>query len=408
MECKMSSKIESPFTYHQEIELTINDITNLGIGVGRVNNWVVMVPFVLVGETVKARIFRNHSNYSEADLIKILNPSPDRTQPYCKLFTQCGGCQYQHIRYDAQLKLKTQNIVYLLDKLTDYPIETVVSPAIGSPQIYNYRSKITPHFQKSRNQKPIREIGFLQYGRRSQLVDVAECSIAMKPINDQLSIERYRIRQYNSGNKKKGGTLLLRAALEGVRTNPKEVVTELVGKRCYQFKAGDFFQNNPYILPVFVDYIIDQAKGNRFLVDAYCGSGLFTIAGSDFFEICLGIEVNASAVQWAQNNALINNLKNIKFKLGEAQKIFDTITFSSMETTVIIDPPRRGCDREFLDQLKNFSPNKIVYVSCDPATQARDLNTLLAHSYTVTAIQPFDLFPHTRHIENVVTLSLHL
>ena len=110
-----------------------------------------------------------------------------------------------------------------------------------------------------------------------------------------------------------------------MRTDPKEVITELVGKRSYQFKARDFFQNNPHIFPIFVNYIISQAKGNRFLVDAYCGSGLFTIAGSDVFESCLGIEVNASAVRWAQNNALINGLENTKFQVREAQKIFDNI-----------------------------------------------------------------------------------
>ena len=405
MHYPMGSKTDVPFTYHQEVELTINDITNLGIGVGRINNWVVMVPFVLIGETIKARIFKNHSNYSEADLIEVLDPSPDRAVPYCKLFTQCGGCQYQHINYNAQIELKTRNVEYLIDKLIEHPIDVIVSRAIGSPQVYNYRSKITPHFQKKRNEKNIREIGFLKYGRRSQIVDVEECSIAMKTINEKLLTERFKIRNNSIGRKKsKGGTLLLRAALEGVQTDPKEVITESVGKRSYQFKAGDFFQNNPYILPVFVNYIISQAKGNRFLVDAYCGSGLFTIAGSDVFETCLGIEVNSSAVQWAQNNALINGLKNTKFQVGQAQKIFDNIIFSSTETTVIIDPPRKGCDREFLEQLKQFSPNKIVYVSCDPATQARDLNILLEDKYTVIAIQPFDLFPHTRHIENVITL----
>lgn len=408
MNYPISSEKDAPFAYHQEVELKVDDITNLGIGVGRINNWVVMVPFVLIGETVKARIFKNHSNYSEADLIEILDPSPERTVPYCKLFTQCGGCQYQHIHYHAQLDLKTRNVEYLLDKLIEHPTSVIVSPAIGSPQVYNYRSKITPHFQKKRNEKDIREIGFLRYGRRSQIVDVEECSIAMKSINDKLSNERIRIRKHGLGRKKnKGGTLLLRAALEGVRTDPKEVITELVGKRSYQFKAGDFFQNNPYILPIFVNYIISQAKGNRFLVDAYCGSGLFTISGSDVFESCLGIEVNASAVRWAQNNALINGLENIKFQVGEAQRIFDNIIFSSSETTVIIDPPRKGCDPEFLEQLKRFSPKKIVYVSCDPATQARDLNILLRDQYSIISIQPFDLFPHTRHIENVVTLLHH-
>ena len=395
---------EGPFTYHQEIELRIDNLTNLGMGVGRIDDWVVMVPFVIPGELVKARVFKNHKNYSEADLLEIIEASPERVEAQCGLFTECGGCQYQHMSYRKQLEIKTQHVQELLDRLVEHEVSEKATLAIGSPKEYNYRSKITPHFQKAREGK-IRDIGFLRFGRRQQLIDVEQCPIAMENINEKLIEERHRIHTKGTGKKKnKGGTLLLRACMEGVETDNTKTITELVGKRSYQFKAGDFFQNNPFILPEFVDFILKQAEGNRYLIDAYCGSGLFSIAGAQYFEKSIGIEVNASAVQWAKNNAHINGLANCDFKVGEAEKIFEVIDFPGSESTVIIDPPRKGCDQDFLDQLNRFAPDKIVYVSCDPATQARDLNSLLDH-YEITHIQPFDLFPHTRHIENVVSLK---
>jgi 23S rRNA (uracil1939-C5)-methyltransferase/tRNA (uracil-5-)-methyltransferase len=173
------------------------------------------------------------------------------------------------------------------------------------------------------------------------------------------------------------------------------------------FLARDFFQNNPFILPAFASYVRDQAKasGARFLVDAYCGSGLFALASARAFERVAGVEVSESSVAFARENAAENRIANATFTAGDAATIFAGLDFPAGETAVVIDPPRKGCDESFLRQLFEFGPRAVVYVSCDPATQMRDLKGFLAAGYVVSAVQPFDLFPQTRHLECVITLA---
>ncbi|MEM0969623.1 MAG: methyltransferase domain-containing protein, partial [Verrucomicrobiota bacterium] len=171
--------------------------------------------------------------------------------------------------------------------------------------------------------------------------------------------------------------------------------------------AGDFFQNNPSILPAFVDHVREQAvQGHtKSLVDAYCGCGLFALTCANAFEQVAGIEVSEGSITWARENASRNAISNVTFHLGSAEGIFDQITFAGKETAVVIDPPRKGCSEEFLDQLFQFGPARVVYVSCNPATQMRDLARFREADYEIETIQPFDLFPQTKHLECVITLS---
>lgn len=388
-----------PFTYHQVVELRIDDLSNLGEGVGRIDGWVVMVPFALPGERVRVRIWRNKKNYSDADLVEVLEPSPERVEPPCPIFGECGGCQYQHLNYEAQLAWKRRQIAELLRRIGG--IETEVQPCRGSPRTYGYRSKITPHYDRPR-QGAIGPIGFQRYANRST-VDVPQCPIASPAINDALPAARAEVRA-TAAKRRKGGTLLMRESRDGVTRDNREIVTETVGPRVFQFVAGEFFQNNPHILPDMVNYALDQAAGPRFLVDAYCGVGVFGICGAGRFEKVTGVELNATAISLARANAQINQLRNVDFIVGEAEAIFEHLSFPGAESAVILDPPRKGCDPLFLEQLFAFGPARIVYVSCGPDTQARDLQGFLAAGYSIERVQPFDLFPQTRHIENVVTL----
>lgn len=392
-----------PFSYHEEIELRIDTLTNLGLGLGRKDNWVIMVPFALPGELVLVRIYRNFKNYSDADLIRVIEESSHRLKPKCDLFGTCGGCQYQNFEYTEQLKWKQRQIKEIFAKLAGLEVE--VKPTIASPKEYYYRSKITPHFPKPgvSNNLPI---GFLKNGGYNQVVDVPQCSIATEALNKCLPKEREKI--FSGKNKyKKGGTILLRDAREGVITDNNAIVSQEIGDNIFQFIAGDFFQNNPFILPLMIDYVINQARGEkiRYLIDAYCGVGVFAISAAKQFEKVIGIEINESAVKWAQKNAHSNKITNSEFIVGKAEHIFEKIFFPPQETVVIIDPPRKGCDQVFLDQLIAFGPEKIVYVSCEPSTQARDLKLLLDFGYSLIEVQPFDLFPQTRHIENVIVLE---
>jgi 23S rRNA (uracil1939-C5)-methyltransferase/tRNA (uracil-5-)-methyltransferase len=207
--------------------------------------------------------------------------------------------------------------------------------------------------------------------------------------------------------RQRGGTLLLRETLEGVVNNPKAVVSEKVGAFTFQFKAGEFFQNNPFILPDLVEFVQLHASENGIthLVDAYCGVGLFALSLSQAFESVVGVEISEAAIQLAKVNAQIHDIENVRFQIGKAEAIFQQIEFSGENTSVIIDPPRKGCDLVFIQQLLDYNPRKIIYVSCDPATQARDLKYFVENAYRLIEVQPFDLFPHTRHIESVAILE---
>jgi 23S rRNA (uracil1939-C5)-methyltransferase/tRNA (uracil-5-)-methyltransferase len=407
-----------PFAYHQEIELKVATLTNQGIGLGRVDlegegggrKWVVMVAFALPGERVRVRVFRNHANYSEADLVAVLEASPHRVEPVCPVFGRCGGCQYQNFAYPEQLLWKRRQVAELLEHMAGLTFE--VSPVIGSPREFGYRSKITPHFGTPREGEEL-PIGFLRQGTRFDIVDVPRCYIATDPINARLTAARAEIRrEAAAGGFARGSTLLLRDARGVVTSRHEDPVTEEIPLEAGRvlrltFLARDFFQNNPFILPAFAAYVRDQAKasGARFLVDAYCGSGLFALAAAPAFERVAGVEVSETSVAFARQNAAANQVANAAFLAGAAAAIFAQLDFPGPETVVVIDPPRKGCDQSFLQQLFAFGPRAVVYVSCDPATQMRDLKGFLAAGYLVTAVQPFDLFPQTRHLECVITLA---
>ena len=286
-------------------------------------------------------------------------------------------------------------------------IEAEVLPAIPSPKQYGYRSKLTPHFPKPKKDRPV-QIGFLRQGSRSSYVEIERCPLVSDEMNERLAKARLEVRQNQIRNPyKKGATLLIREHLDGVTTNPKEIIREKVGELVFSFPAGEFFQNNPSILESFTQYVARKASesGVHNLVDAYCGSGLFCLSAASRFEQAVGIEVSEFSVQYAIENAKANDIKNTRFVLGDAASIFSQIDFSGSDSSVIIDPPRKGSSEEFLNQLIAFGPQKIVYVSCNPATQMRDLQILTDRRYKIEEVQPFDLFPQTKHLECVVTLT---
>ncbi len=400
-----------PFDYHEEVELKIDSLSNLGDGVGRIpvttdegeqTEWVVFIPFALPGETILTKIWKNEQNCSHGDLIQIVTPSPARIEARCPYFSECGGCQYQHLSYEEQLQWKRRHVSELLERLAG--VSAVVNQPIPSPQEWNYRSKITPHFKKPKNGK-IGDIGFLKKTSRQAVLDIEHCHIAMNEINDVLPPVREATRN-RAKSYKKGATLLFRTNGEQVFENPRDIMSEKVGELTFHFLAGDFFQNNPFILPQFVQYACDKAlAGSKYLIDAYCGSGLFGLSlAKNFSEVSM-VEVSESGADWARYNAKHNNITNAHILTASAEHIFEGISYPSEETTVLIDPPRKGCTEEFLVQLFQFAPHRVVYISCNPATQARDLKFFAEANYDVLDIQPVDLFPQTRHLECIVTLE---
>lgn len=395
--------------------MLIEDVTNLGVGIARhtlpgqnASSWVVMVPLVLPGERVRAKVFRNHDSYSEADLVEVLQPSPDRVQPLCPYFANCGGCQYQMMAVSAQRQWKRTQVEQLMQRLGCVDVAaTKVAEVVGTEHVYGYRSKITPHYNAPRAAADLK-VGFQQRGTRI-VIDIAQCVIATPRINVEYAAAREHLAaQVTKKLPKKGATLLFREGLAGaaIETDFRKDMQQEVAGITFTFKAGEFFQNNPHVLPLMVSHVLDLARGDgvEHLIDAYCGSGLFALCGSQHFSSVTGVEVSELAVRAATANALANGITNAKFLCGSSEAIFSKVQHLPRDqTAIILDPPRKGCDRPFLLQLFAYRPKKIVYVSCDPATQARDVKMIVEEGgYRITDITPFDLFPQTRHIENVV------
>lgn len=318
--------------------------------------------------------------------------------PACPLFGQCGGCQLQDLDYEAQLALKTDEVRRL------FPGTTVES-CLPSPRAYGYRSKLTPHFPRPRADRAP-AIGFVKVGFPPRTIDVPACPIATPAVNARLTLLRAEVvAQWDSY--RRGATLLVREASSGVTVDPRAVITEEVGDLSLQFSASDFFQNNPFLLPRLAAYVAEAAGGGgaRFLVDAYCGSGLLGLTAAPAFERVLGVELSPSSVRWARANATRNGRHNCDFLAAQASAVFAAVRFPGADTAMIIDPPRKGCGDDFLRQLVAFAPRTIVYVSCNPETQARDVAALRAAGYHCRHVQPFDMFPQTRHVEAVATLA---
>ena len=441
--------VPTPFDYHKELTLRVDALTNLGIGICRHRlkeeedpsvaeaptetrgggGWVIMVPNVIPGELIRCRVYRNHKSYSDADLMEVVEASPDRVNPACELAAVCGGCQYQHMTVARQREWKARQVDELFERVAGLEGGEIdrpdVLPTVGTDEVYNYRSKITPHYDRPKD-GAIEAIGFKQKSSR-RIVDVPYCHIATDAINDKLEKVREdkfaEAREGRLRRPKKGATVLLRDANEGVVTDSNEYVTTPVRHLTFRLRAGNFFQNNPFMLPVMVDLVVDAASRPHIrtgefmthLIDCYCGSGLFALGSASHFDTCVGIEVNDEAVKEARVNAELNGVGNCRFVSASAEAIFeskDAVTvgedgidvlvddFPRDTTTVVVDPPRKGCSEEFLEQLNAFQPARVVYMSCDPSTQARDAKYLVETAgYEVASIQPLDLFPQTRHIE---------
>lgn len=426
---------DEPSPDHKVVQVTIDAISSVGDGIGILSAdndspRVVVVPYALVGETVETKVYKTNKRYFDSELVSVLKKSPLRNDDLirCKYFAKCSGCNYQMLPYDQQLETKRQVIVnafkHYASNISDHVPE--ILPTVGSPLEYNYRTKITPHFDIPKGgfkqAGAIPHIGFGVKGRRAVL-DIEECSIATSVLNSTLTTERSRVAESISSFKR-GATLLLRESSDpedpSARicvTSTKEIITESIGEYKFQYPASSFFQNNNSILPSVTSYVKDNlvlpdtGKPPKYLVDTYCGSGLFGITCSSAVENVIGVEISKDSVEYARKNAELNNLKNAKFVVGEAEKIFEHVNHDPALTSVIIDPPRKGCDVLFLQQLLEFKPAKLVYVSCNVHSQARDIEYLLQNGkdkakYKIDSIRGFDFFPQTHHVESVAVLSL--
>lgn len=379
---------------------------------------VIIVPFTLPGDVINAHIYRTEEFYLEAEVREILHHSKEHDAQLvkCQYFGKCAGCQYQNTSYSNQLEIKrlvVENAYRYFAPNLEIPR---VHPTVASPLQTAYRTKLTPHFDvpKKGLDGPDFPIGFGQKGRKD-ILDIEECPIGTQVVNAGIQSERKKAHD-GWKNYKRGATLLLRhAANDRLVTDPREIMQETVGDFTFEFKAGEFFQNNNSILPVVTEFVGEALKiGDEqkispdYLVDTYCGCGLFAIACSANAKSVVGVEISAQNVEFARTNAKLNNVENAEFIVGQAEKIFEKIKGNPESTSVVIDPPRKGCDHAFLNQLLEFGPAKIVYVSCNVHSQARDIEYFVGKSegkYVVESLGGFDFFPQTYHVEGVAVLK---
>jgi tRNA/tmRNA/rRNA uracil-C5-methylase (TrmA/RlmC/RlmD family) len=366
-----------------KLTLTISDLAFGGEGVARLEDFVIFVPFVAVGEVVEAEVVEVKKRFARARLLGVLQPSPERVEPSCRYFGECGGCQYQHLAYAAQLRWKQKQIADLFQRIGGFDPRLIAS-VVPCPQSYGYRNRIMIRSQWDKFKQGL-NLGFIRADSRL-VVDIEECKIAEPSLNE-------RLREVRAHPPPKGGLkVVLRVAPEGWEVPP-----------------DSFFQNNFFLLPKLVEVARERlgASGTRHLVDVYCGVGFFSIELGDLVESFVGVELDQLAIRAARRNASARGRRNGEFVAGAAEEILPECLrkFRSEATTVLLDPPRKGCRPELLEMLRQARPSQIIYVSCHPATMARDLNVLCGEGvFSLAQVVPLDMFPQTSHVESVADL----
>lgn len=435
--------LDAPLKFGDVLELDVIAMSSNGDSLCRLPEpsppWLVITPFALIGERIRVKVVRNGRMVSYADLLDVITPNNslrDMSRVKCRYFGSCAGCQYQMLDYSTQLDFKRQVVEKAYRYFSGMPSEEVPGPlpTIGSPLQYNYRTKITPHFDAPPKGKA-REgwqpwIGFDAKGRR-MVLDIEECPIATPVLNEALGPARQAVKE-KIDTYKRGSTILMRDSLQvGTSTTSEEeenhvciqdhkaTVRERVGTTLFEFPANSFFQNNNSVLVPLTEYVRtailsppggQPEKQPRHLVDTYCGSGLFAITLSPFFESVVGIEISEESIRSAKHNVSLNGISDDKcdFRAGKAEAIFSVVQdLPPDETVIVIDPPRKGCDDKFIEQLLLFGASTVVYVSCNVHTQARDVGKIVRGSkggYVLESLRGFDLFPQTAHVESVAVL----
>lgn len=367
------------------VVLRIDDIAFGGEGVARLDDFVIFVPFVLVGEQVEAELVEVKKKFGRARLLQVLVPSPARVTPQCRYFGDCGGCQYQHIAYERQLELKHKQVADLFQRIGRFD-PAVVAPVIPCPQPYGYRNRIMIRSQWDKFKQGL-NIGYIRADNRL-VVDIEECPIAEPALNEQI----LHVRAHPPP---KGGIkVVLRVPPEGW-TVPRD----------------SFFQNNFFLLPKLVETVRNclVTSGADHLIDAYCGVGFFSVMLAQDVKEFVGIELDQPAIKAARANALAKSCQNGEFLAGRTEDLLEQVLsrWPREKTVLLLDPPRTGCPPEMLELIRRVRPAQVIYVSCHPATLARDLNVLCAQDvFDLKNVVPLDMFPQTQHVECVSDLHL--
>ena len=393
------------------VKTTIDAVAFGGAGVGRVKGMVVFAPFTVTGDEVELEIGEVRKKFALGKLRRILTPSRYRIAPLCRYFGQCGGCQLQHVAYEHQLELKEKQVREIFERLGKFSSPPLLD-IIPSPERFNYRGKADYHVRTAK-EGDIPAVGFM-HASEDRVLDIERCEIVEESIN--LACLAFRENLFRSGRatKNKRQTIWSAAGgedyLGGGNSDEPALVMRTVKNRRLIVPYRGFFQINNSLVDLLVDKVIDlcELTGVEMVLDGYCGAGLFSFFLAPQACSVTGVEINGGALQCARSNLQEAGLLNAVFFQGEIGGIIKQklIKRGMKADVLVLDPPRSGCRKEVLDAVREMQPKKIVYISCNPSTQARDIRYLVDNGFSIKLLQPLDMFPQTGHIE-VIGLLFH-
>ena len=446
---------------NKEYIVDIVDIGQGGVGIGKYEGFTVFVDGGLVQDKIKVKITKSKKNYAVGDIVEIIEKSPFRVERKCsESLRQCGGCQIQELDYQKQLDVKTNEVKQVISRIGKLD-DVVIHDTLGMEHPFRYRNKAQFPIQKKDNM-PV--IGF--YKKKSHdLISTDEC-IIQHEVNDKIiKIIKTYIRAYNVSiydEKTHNGLLrhlvtkvgfttgevmivlvangkklpylkelasVLKENIPGFKTLVVNVNTQktnvilgkenivaygdgmirdYIGELVFEISPLSFFQVNPLQTEVLYNKALEYANlgENDTVFDIYCGIGTISLFLAQKAKKVYGIEIVEDAIKDAKRNAKINNMDNVEFYVGKAEEVVPKMYKEGKRANVVVvDPPRKGCDEKVLDTIVSMEPDRVVYVSCNPSTLARDLAYLNERGYKCHEIQPVDMFPHSVHVENVAWLS---
>jgi len=451
---------DKPVHLEENYELIIRGYSHQGEGIGRMDNFTVFVPGAILGERVRVRISEVKKNFARGQLEEVILPSPYRVKPLCPVYHLCGGCQLQHISYKKQLEIKRLTVQDALLRLGRQKVEPL--PVIGMKDPWRYRNK--GYFHVNQEKGKVR-LGFYKEGSYD-FVPASGCILFSLQINrlvsyleEQLSLQK--VATYNSktgeGNlrnvlireSRSTGEIMIVfftkednlgfdqnilndlvstfpqmvSIYQNINRNPKSVLTgkdfrilkgkpdleDAIGPFRFKISPQSFFQVNTAQAEILNEKVLEYANlnGEETVIDSYCGTATISIYVAKQAEKVYGIEVEKSAVRDAKINCESNGISNLKLFTGKAEEWLNKCRRSGEEVhLVIVDPPRRGCSLKVLKGVIKIKPRKIIYISCNPATLARDLKYLTKNDdYKLKKVLPIDMFPQTSHIECIASLE---
>ena len=449
------------FRKNDLVTLEIEDCGIDGEGIGKADGFTVFVKDAVIGDTVTAKIIKAKKNYGYGRLMEVLKPSPYRVEPKCEFARQCGGCQLQALSYDQQLVFKTNKVKGHLERIggfTDIPME----PIIGMDELFHYRNKA--QFPVGRNKEGKIVTGFYA-GRTHNIIENRDCALGVaenKEVLDRViaHMEKYGIEPYNeatgkglvrhvlirygyftkevmvclilNGNKLPKEEQLVKSLCEipgmtsiTINVNKKhsnvilgeeirllwgqEYITDRIGDISYRISPLSFYQVNPMQTQKLYAKALEYADlhGQETVWDLYCGIGTISLFLAQKAKFVRGVEIVPAAIENAKENAKLNGLENTEFFVGKAEEVLPREYKKNgvYADVIVVDPPRKGCDETLLETMVEMNPDRIVYVSCDSATLARDLKYLCERGYELRKVCPVDQFGMTVHVETVVLLS---